>query len=141
MEHKPYFRHRELMNELDIQTNKLPDNLKNYVVKFNQKIRFAKNPEIIQDCQNFSELIADEIETWYDTQEITHSNETFESGGEISNNDVVEENEPIERVEPIEKVEPIERVERVEPIERVERVENSKEENKEPNSWGLNLNW
>lgn len=134
MEHKPYYRHRELMNELSIKTNQLPDDLKTYVIKFNQKIRFAKNPEIIQDCQNFSELIADEIENWYDSQEITHSNEPVEPV------EPVEPAEPIEPIEPVQKVEPVEPVEKVEPVQNVEPTQPI-ESKEETNDWGLNLNW
>jgi len=60
----PYYEHKELMNELNITTKQLPAEIKEHVVKFNQKSRFASKPEMINDLQSYSEIIAEEISEW-----------------------------------------------------------------------------
>jgi outer membrane biosynthesis protein TonB len=64
--HEPYYAHKEVMAELGLATSQLPTEIKNNVIIFNQKKRFAKNPELISELQNFSELIADEVEAWHE---------------------------------------------------------------------------
>ena len=56
-----YYYHKEIMEQRGISTKDLPQNLKNYVIKFNQKKRFTKDPEKIAELQEFSQILGEKI--------------------------------------------------------------------------------
>ena len=138
MEHEPYYAHKELMAELGLTTRKLPSELKDNVIKFNQKKRFARNPDLIAELQNFSELIAGEIQAWHMANGEPISEPIVEEEPIIEEEPIVEEeSEPIieEEPEPIveEKPEPI-MEKKPDPI--VEKAPEPKEE-KANGGWGI----
>ena len=118
---EPYYAHKELMAELGLTTKKLPSELKSNVITFNQKKRFAKNPDLIIELQNFSELIAGEIQAWHMANEETEP--------------IVEEEVVEEETEPIvEETEPI--TEETEPI-----AEETPKAEKSNGGWGIDTSW
>jgi len=139
---EPYYAHKELMAELGLTTKKLPSELKANVITFNQKKRFAKNPDLIIELQNFSELIAGEIQAWHmanNEPEAVVEEEVVEEEvveEEVVEEEVVEEEEPIvEEEEPIvEEEEPI--VQETEPI-----VQETPKVEKANGGWGIDTSW
>ena len=144
---EPYYAHKELMAELGLTTKKLPSELKSNVITFNQKKRFAKNPDLIIELQNFSELIAGEIQAWHmaneETEPIVEEEVVEEEVVEEETEPIVEETEPIvEETEPIvEETEPI--TEETEPIaEETEPIaEETPKAEKSNGGWGIDTSW
>jgi len=100
-----YYYHKEIMEQRGLKTQDLPENLRSYVVKFNQKKRFTKDPEKIAELQEFSQILGEKIaetqikkkSTINDlrnelenetveaiTQNVNEMAEEFEQGGEIT---------------------------------------------------------
>tara|TARA_Y100000114_G_scaffold156344_1_gene183226 strand:- start:10945 stop:11475 length:531 start_codon:yes stop_codon:yes gene_type:complete len=102
-----YYSHKEYMKEHKITLNDLPNDLKDYVKKFNNKSRNAKHPDIIQDLQAFSELLKEKMEELgiSNEQTIEEIKEELENK-EINLDDLeVKENQIEDKIEEIEEPE------------------------------------
>ena len=97
-----YYYHKEIMEQRGITTKDLPQNLKNYVIKFNQKKRFTKDTEKIRELQEFSQILGEkiaetEIKRKSTIKDITSELqkepvEVFKDGGIIETPEMTEEN-------------------------------------------------
>ena len=97
-----YYYHKEIMEQRGITTKDLPENLKNYVIKFNQKKRFTKDTEKIRELQEFSQILGEkiaetEIKRKSTIKDITSELqkepvEVFKDGGIIESPEIAEEN-------------------------------------------------
>jgi hypothetical protein len=141
----PHYAHKELMEQLNLQTKDLPEEIKEHAIKFHQKSRFAKKPQMIQDLIEYSEIIADDIHDWHTHMALssTEEPEMEEEETEVEEEPQVEEIQPISEVvekeitqESKEEIQPIDEV-----VEKETPIETSVEKEEENSGWGINLDW
>lgn len=56
-----YYYHKEVMEERGLKTKDLPTELRKFVTTFQKKANFAKNPELIAELQEFSQILGEKI--------------------------------------------------------------------------------
>ena len=56
-----YYYHKEVMEERGLKTKDLPIELRKFVTTFQKKANFAKNPELIAELQEFSQILGEKI--------------------------------------------------------------------------------
>tara|TARA_R100000988_G_C4002686_1_gene170177 strand:- start:1082 stop:1645 length:564 start_codon:yes stop_codon:yes gene_type:complete len=131
-----YYYHKEIMEQRGISTKDLPQNLKNYVIKFNQKKRFTKDPEKIAELQEFSQILGEKIaETEIKKQStikdltselVNETVEVFKDGGVISNNEVEDEQMEERKAESVKATSPdasfIDEMDIPEPPEEIQEI-------------------
>ena len=158
---EPYYAHKELMAELGLTTKKLPSELKANVITFNQKKRFAKNPDLIIELQNFSELIAGEIQAWHmanDEPEAVVEEKEIAEEEEVEEEEVEEEEVEEEEAYEQDKVELQQTSDDIEVDNALIRqneefeivgetqdgdpiVDETPKEEKSNGGWGINTSW
>jgi hypothetical protein len=121
------YSHEELMNELEIEINDLPSEIRKNVVSFNRKKRMALKPESIALLESVSDDVADEITAWY----------------YATSDDKEDEDEEYKEPEPIQVQKPV--LEQggsiISHVQNIEVQDEQKQIDNKNSGWGINLEW
>ena len=120
------YSHEELMNELEIEINDLPSEIRKNVVSFNRKKRMALKPESIALLESVSDDVADEITAWYYA---------------TSDDKEDEEEEEIEKPIHVEKPVLEQGGSIISHVENIEVQDEQKQIDNKNSGWGINLEW
>lgn len=86
-----YYYHKQVMEDRGITTQDLPENLRKYILTFQRKVNFLKDPEKIRELQEFSQILGEKIaET-----EIKKKASISDLTNELQNETILPQTEPV----------------------------------------------
>ena len=124
------YAHEELMNEMEIDQNDLPSEIKKQIISFNRKRRMALKPESIALLEGISEDIASDIASWYYANNDEDEEEEHDTDGEREDEPLLVEKPILEQGGSV-----------VSHVQNIEVQEEQKQVEKKNSGWGINLDW
>ena len=124
------YAHEELMNEMEIDQNDLPSEIKKQIISFNRKRRMALKPESIALLEGLSEDIASDIASWYYANNDEDEEEEHDTDGEREDEPLLVEKPILEQGGSV-----------VSHVQNIEVQEEQKQVEKKNSGWGINLDW